>query len=108
MAVTVGAVAMLGLVLLLSGCVSAPFVPPMGWVFSQVSAPLDVDYNKTAVPAKQGTADAICILGLFAFGDASTQAAAQAGGISTIDHADYQYLNVLGIFHKTTVIVYGN
>jgi hypothetical protein len=102
------AAVLLGLVVLVSGCVSAPFVPPMGWAFSNVTAPLDVDYSKTAVPAKQGTSSAICVLGIVAAGDASTQAAARSGGIATIDHADYSYLNVLGIFHKTTVIVYGN
>lgn len=107
-AATVGAAMMLGLVLALSGCISAPFVPPMGWAYSNVSAPLDVDYSKTAVPAKQGTASAISILGIVAFGDASTQSAARVGGISTIDHADYRYLNVIGIYQKTTVIVYGN
>lgn len=99
---------LLGANLLLVGCIRAPFVPPTGWVFTQVKAPLDVDYSKTSVPAKSGKAEAICVLGLVSVGDVSTQTAAAAGGIGTIDHADYEYFNILGLFQKTTVIVYGN
>ena len=90
-----------------AGWVSAPFSPPPGLMFSQVKAPLDVDYDKTTLGPKEGKAEATCILGLFSFGDCSIQAAAKDGGITTINHADYQVENVLGIFSKTTVIVYG-
>jgi hypothetical protein len=92
----------------MTGCVTAPFVPPSGMVFTQFTAPLDVDFQNTDMSGvKKGTADTINILGLFAFGDASSQAAAQEGGIAKIVHADYEYLNVLGIYQKTTVVVYG-
>ncbi|MEI7851396.1 MAG: TRL-like family protein [Kiritimatiellales bacterium] len=93
----------------MTGCVTAPFVPPSGMVFTQFTAPLDVDFENTDMSGvKKGTADTISILGLFAFGDASSQAAAQNGGITKIVHADYEYLNILfGIYQKTTVIVYG-
>lgn len=91
----------------LTGCITAPFVPPTG-AFSQFKAPLDVDFQDTDMTGvKKGTAETISILGLVAVGDASSQAAAQNGGITKIVHADYEYFNVLGFFQKTTVIVYG-
>lgn len=92
----------------LVGCVRAPFVPPQGMAFSQTSAPLDVDYNNTQLAGmKKGSAEVNTILGLVAIGDASSKAAAENGGISTIVHADYDYFNVLGVYQRTTVTVYG-
>ena len=93
--------------LCLAGCLNAPFQPPTGMAFSQYQAPLSIDHNKTAITAKKGQAESICILGLVSLGDCSTQAAAQAGGLTTVEHADYDYYNVLGVFQRTTVIVYG-
>lgn len=93
---------------LMTGCLHAPFVPPTGMAFSQFEAPLDVDFQNTDMAGmKKGTADTTSILGLVAWGDASSKAAASNAQISKIVHADYDYLNVLGIYQKTTVIVYG-
>lgn len=92
----------------LVGCVRAPFVPPQGYAFSQMKAPLDVDFNNTNMEGmNRGTAEVINVLGLFTFGDASAKTAAENGRISTIVHADYEHFNILGLFQKTTVIVYG-
>lgn len=96
------------LALLHFGCVRAPFVPPMGGAFTQIEAPLDVDYDSTSLGTKTGQASSQCILGLFSFGDASTQAAATAGGLTSINHADYEFFNILGLYQKTTVVVYGD
>ncbi len=96
------------MILSLTGCLHAPFVPPTGMAFSQFDAPLDVDFQNTDMAGmKKGSAETISILGLFATGDASSKAAAEKGGITKIVHADYEYFNILGIFQKTTVIVYG-
>lgn len=95
-------------VLALTGCVRAPFVPPTGMAFSELKAPLDVDFQNTDISGlKKGSAETTSILGLVATGDASAQAAAKNGGITEILHADYEYYNVLGVFQRTTVIVYG-
>ena len=100
--------AIAAMVLSLTGCIRAPFVPPTGVAFTQFGAPLDVDFQNTDMSGmKKGTAETISILGLFATGDASSKAAAENGQISKIVHADYEYFNILGIFQKTTVIVYG-
>lgn len=92
----------------LNACYVTPVKPPIGMAFSDVTAPLDHDYNKTAVSAKKGVAMSESILGLVAWGDASTQAAAKAGQIQTIDSADYHFYNVLGVYQKFETIVYGN
>lgn len=92
----------------MTGCVRAPFVPPQGYAFSQMKAPLDIDFNNTNLSGmNRGTAEVMNVLGLFTFGDASAKAAAENGRISTIVHADYEHFNILGLFQKTTVIVYG-
>ena len=93
----------------MAGCVTAPFVPPQGIAFSQTTAPLDVEFEDTKISGtKTGTAEVVSILGLITTGDASSKTAAANGGITTIEHADYEHLNILGIYQKTTVIVYGN
>ena len=93
---------------LMTGCIRAPFVPPQGYAFSQMKAPLDVDFNNTNLAGmNRGTAEVMNVLGLFTFGDCSAKTAAENGRISTIVHADYEHFNILGLFQKTTVIVYG-
>lgn len=102
-------VGLAGAALAFSGCISAPFVPPVGMAFTQIKAPLDLDNaNTPASCPKRGKAAASCVLGLFAFGDASTAEAARDGGLKTIQHADYEFFNILGIYQKTTVVVYGD
>ena len=93
----------------LSGCMTAPFQPSSGLLFTDTKAPLQLDYDNTDLGHKIGTGSSTSILGLFAFGDCSVQAAAKDGGIKTIKHTDYEFTNVLfGIFTKTTVYVYGD
>ncbi len=102
----IGLIALGGSFMLLAGCLTAPFQPPVG-LFSDIEAPLSIDHSKTAVTSKKGESSAMCILGLVAVGDASTQAAAQNGRLKTIHHLDYKYLNVFGIYQSTTVVAYG-
>jgi hypothetical protein len=97
-----------GALLLLQGCITAPVVPPLGWIYTDIKAPLDIDYNPTNVAQKSGKSESTSILGLIATGDASTQAAAANGGVTKIDYADYAYFNVVfGVFQRYDTIVYG-
>jgi hypothetical protein len=96
-----------GVLALLQGCLTAPVIPPLGKAYSDVKAPLSINYNPTNVGRKFGKSESISILGLVATGDASTQAAAANGGISKIDFADYAYYNVLGVYQRYVTIVYG-
>jgi hypothetical protein len=93
----------------------APVMPPPGFLFAQVKAPLSTDYdNTTAKPPKMGQARSMYVMipfvGLsFAWMDqASVAAAATAGGITEVKYADYEIFNVLGFFKMLTVITYGN
>lgn len=97
-----------GLVLSLTGCYVTPVMPPVGGIFNDTYAPLSIDYNKTAVAAKSGVAKTESILGAVSWGDCSTQAAAKAGGITTVESADYHFYNVMGVYQKFEVIVHGN
>ena len=89
----------------LCGCVSAPFQPPMG-LLSTTRAPLSTDGNWNA-GLKSGSAEAKCVLGLYAWGDCSVTAAARNGGLKRVDFLDYQYDNVIGIWQSVTVTAYG-
>lgn len=103
--------ALLSVVVLLSlpvtGCIQAPVVPPLAMIYTSFEAPLDVDFQQTSLGSKVGQSSCMNILGLVATGDASSQAAAEEGGLTTILGADYSYLNVLGIYQRYTTIVYG-
>ncbi len=92
--------------LVLPGCM-APVIPPPGFLFSDTAAPIDTDMNKTPVSQKSGESSSYCVLYLFAFGDASVHQAALNGGLKTVDHVDYKYLNVLLLYQSFTTVVYG-
>lgn len=94
------------LAMALSGCLSAPFQPPSGLV-SVTTAPLSTEGN-WKVGQKCGSASSTSILGLYASGDCSIAAAARAGGLERIGHVDYEYTNMIGIWQKVTVFVYGD
>lgn len=89
------------------GCVVAPVVPPMGGIFTDVKAPLDVDFNQSAAPSKSGEAMMTSILGMVSWGDCSIKSAAANGGLTTLDGADYKYYNILGVYQTFTTIVHG-
>jgi hypothetical protein len=96
-----------GVALLLNACYSAPVRPPVGMIFSDISAPISVDFEKAKVGHKTGTATAESVLGLVSWGDASTNAAAKAGGIQTTEYTDYHFYNVLGVYMKFETKVIG-
>ena len=88
-----------------AGCLSAPFQPPSG-VVAVTKAPLSTEGNWD-VGSKKGESSSFSVLGLYASGDCSITAAARNGGLKKIGHVDYEYFNVIGIWQKATVIVYG-
>jgi hypothetical protein len=89
---------------LVTGCYTAPVMPPIAFVYMNTEAPLDHDLVDTKLGSKTGRASTTSILGIIATGDASAAAAARAGNISTIRHADYEYFNVLGIYQRFTTV----
>jgi len=99
------------------GCISfdVPVRPPTG-AFSYYSAPLATHFHATPVGSKTGVAVVrhfeIPINGqrlpLASWADASTREAAAEGGIQTVYYADYELINVLGIYVQLTVRVSGD
>ncbi len=74
------------------------------------TTPLDENLDETTLGDKVGRAEWQSVLGLVAWGDAGTKAAAADGGISTIRHADQEVFALgYGLFYmRTTTIVYGD
>lgn len=96
-----------------------PVIPPQGLIYTQMRAPLSLE--ATSFGAKRGTAVSHQIglpplpfpglwtgLDLFAWGDASQKTAAANGGITSVEHADYELLIVLFVYRRFTSEVYGN
>lgn len=78
-------------------------------IYTHIRTPYDTDLATTKLGAKTGTSSAYSVLGLFAWGDASSAAAAREGGITTLNHMDAEELFILGfIYNKVTTIVYGD
>ena len=80
-----------------------------GCIYAHVLSPLDMNVDKTMLGQKIGKASSHSILGLVAWGDASTAAAAKSGGITTVNHMDHEFLNIFfGFYTESTTIVYGD
>lgn len=109
----IGATLALGLTLV-TGCATAlyPGGPtPAGSIVTSVRSPaqaLAVALDSSARADKVGTSSSSAILGLFASGDGSVDAAMKNGGIKKVHHVDHQINSfLLGIYAEDTTIVYG-
>ena len=89
----------------IAGCLSAPFQPPSGMI-SVTTAPLSTEGN-WEIGSKRGEASSTSLFCMYASGDCSIATAAQNGGLKKIGHVDYEYVNIIGVWQKATVIVYG-
>lgn len=78
-------------------------------IYSEVKLPLDTDLNETSLGEKVGRSSLQSVAYLFAWGDASTHAAAENGGITVIKHLDAEYNSYFfGLYSKRTTIAYGD
>ena len=109
----IGATLALGLAMV-TGCATAlyPGGPtPAGSLVTSVRSPaqaLAVALDPSAKPTKTGTSGSSAILGLFASGDGSVEAAMRQGGITKIHHVDHEVnVYLLGIYAENKTIVYG-
>jgi hypothetical protein len=93
----------LALAALMTGCV-ATNGPVAGSIYTDVWG-ADSGGDSTG-SSKMGEASAQGILG-FATGDASIKTAAANGGITKIQHVDHHNESILGVWAKSTTIVYG-
>lgn len=109
--------ALLGCASLAIGCapISVPLQPPSGFVFAHFTAPLDTRFEATPAGSKVGSAELRFLrepfftnLPIITWGDASLESAVASAGIQKIHYADYELLNVLGIYVQFTVEVHGD
>ena len=96
-------VALIGMLFLFTGCAT---IYPSAAIYNNVQLPVTVTDN-VGTPMKTGTAQATSILGLVATGDASIEAAKKNCNITKVYHVDWDAMNVLGIYGRYTVTVYG-
>jgi hypothetical protein len=103
-----------GLCLLMTGCVANMFPggpTPTGILVSTVRSPaqnLTVATDASARGTKCGSSSASAVFGLFAFGDASVDAAMKRAGITKVHHVDHEVnLVLLGLFISSRTLVYG-
>ncbi|MCX7048280.1 MAG: TRL-like family protein [Candidatus Sumerlaeota bacterium] len=89
------------------GCLRAPVMPPVGLIYNEYMAPLSYEGKGLPLGSKSGTASTESILGLVAWGDASLKTAAANGRLTKINHVDYEYLNVIGVYQHYTTVAYG-
>ncbi len=81
----------------------------LGCVYMNVTAPLDTNLDETQLGRRIGKSEAQSLLGLVAWGDAGTQAAARNGGITTLHHADREIFSILGfVYTRQRTVVYGD
>ncbi len=95
----------IGSFLFLSGCASSMRAPVPGILYNDSLAPVAVSSNPTG--NRMGEACATSILGLYASGDASIEAARRNGGITMISSVDQVTENYFIFYAKYCTIVRG-
>jgi len=97
-------------------------IPPGGVLYTHYKAPITTGFDPSrSLASKRGEAVVRQIalppmpfpglatgLDLVSWGDASIKQAAANGGITDVEHVDYELKTVLMVFRKFTVEVYGD
>lgn len=99
-------VRVVGIGILATGLIGCATVYPVGSVYSSLKLPVAAT-GASGTASKVGRAECTSLLSLVATGDASIEAAKRNGGITTVHHVDWEVENILGLFGKYTVTVYG-
>jgi len=85
----------------------------MGILFTHFSAPLSVESTTFAAGGREGKSYTMAIREPYltgqgvAWSEAAIQEAARQGGLKKVHYADYEILQILSIYCKFTVHVYG-
>ena len=82
---------------------------PMGIIATSIKTPVGLNDGKLNIKSapRRGKASCWSVLGLFAGGDNSLQAAAKNGKIKKIWYADYTVKNYFGFYGEYMITVYG-
>ncbi len=95
-------VGMIAVLPLLIGC-ATPF--PVGTCYTQLNLPVSVEGEGKAL--KTGSSYCTSIMGCATWGDISYEAAMKDGGITKVNHADWEVKNIMGVVGKYKLTVYG-
>lgn len=106
---------LLAVAALCGGCFgwAAPVRPPVGFLFTHYSAPLTANATDFKVEGIKGSSHTFALREPFvtgqgvAWAQAAVEEAARQGGLKKVYYADYEVLNVLSIYGRFTVRVYG-
>jgi hypothetical protein len=90
------------------GCFVAPVAPPRGLIYTNIGSAIDTTAGGKPVAEHRGTATSKSILGLVAWGDSGVNRAALNGGLDRIQQIDYEFYNILLVYQRMTVVVYGD
>lgn len=88
---------------MLAGCATSV---PLGGLYTELKLPV-TDTGNGGNGSKTGTAECMSVLGLVATGDCSIQAAKKNGGITKVNHVDWDARNILGIIGNYKTVVHG-
>lgn len=88
---------------MLMGCA---MLIPMGSMYTEVKLPVTATSNSGA-STRTGEANCTSVLALVAVGDCSIEAAKKNGGITKVNHVDWEAKSILGIYGSYKVIVSG-
>jgi len=87
---------------LLIGC-ATPF--PVGVLYTKLNLPVSCESDVKSM--KTGTSECLSVLNLVTTGDISYEEAMADGGITKVNHADWEVENILGVIGKYKLTVYG-
>jgi hypothetical protein len=93
----------------LSGCITMAPAQVHGWIITLDAGsphPWSGEFDNGVACSKSGTSEASGVLGV-SWGDASINTAMTNGGITKIHHIDTKTLYVLGVYAKSTTVVWG-
>lgn len=124
-----GVAACIGMLVLAGGCANnaqlaslsgdyvTPVKPPPGFIFADVKAPLtyELNGNPTGANATKANSKEVQYIQFLwwrslsaAWDDIDIASVASEGNISEVSYADYEYFNVLTVYRRLRVNVYGN
>ncbi len=98
-------------VALLAGCaqVGGPITSTsvgVGGIILDHKSPASFNIDNSVKCAKCGTATSKSIV-VYTTGDSSLKAAMDAGGITKVNHVDYEVKNIFNVYSEATTIVWG-
>ena len=85
------------------------FPPALGSGFTEIGVPVDTTFHETDMSGRQGHSASHCVLGCFAWGDATVDSAARNGGLQVVEQVDCNIrIVLLGLYSEYETIVTGH